>query len=161
MYGAVGEPSRAVAALLVGIVLGALGCADLPRGPEAAMQGPLSPEAVRVIDTALHALKERLARVHTDDFPEQIVFLYGSPSRIRHKLEKGSHFDIRRPAAKAILYTMYIYDLYDLAVRENSEVAAFPPQAIYSRVPPASLSLQLYFVFIDGRLYTVSSHEFF
>lgn len=161
MYGARHKPSPALATLLMGIVLAASGCAGLLRGPEATVQEPLSPEAVRVIDSALYALKERLAGVRTYDFPEQIVFLYGSPSRIRHKLERGSHFDVRRPGEKAVLYTMYTYDLYDLAVRENSELAAHSPEAIYSRVPLAGLSPQLYFVFIDARLYTVSNHEFF
>ena len=161
MSGSAVKSCQALAVLFVGVLLAVAGCASVATAPEPTLQEPIDPEVISAIDGALQSLNERMAEVHTEDFPEQIVFLYGPPSRIRHKIEKGYRFESRRPATKEVLFTMYIYDLYDLAVRADPELAAHPRQAIYDRAPLAGLSPQLYFVFVEGRLYTISSHEFF
>lgn len=150
-----------LAIVTAGGVLAFIGCAAGPPESEVALRSPLSPEAESEIDSAIQSLKEQLARVRTNDFPEQIVFLLGSPSRIRHKLEQDSPFYIHRSAAKVVLFTSYIYDVYDVAVRWNAQLAAYSRDAVYSRAAQAGVSPLVYFVFIDGRLFTISDHEFF
>lgn len=161
MSGSAVKSCRALAALFAGVLLAVPSCASVATAPKTTMQGPIDPEVISAIDGALQSLNKRMAEVHTEDFPEQVVFLYGPPSRIRHKIEKGSRFDSRRPATEEVVFTMYIYDLYDLAVRADPKLAAHPREAIYDRAPLAGLSPQLYFVFVEGRLHTISSHEFF
>jgi len=151
----------AVAILAAGVAHSSFGCAGAPPGQNATVQERIHPQAERSIDSALQFLRERLNRARTNDFPEQVVSLYGPPSRIRQKIEKGSHLDTQVPAAKEVIFTMYIYDLYDLATRVEPELAAQPREAVYARASLAGLAPELYFVFINGRLYAVSDHEFF
>jgi len=151
----------AVAVLAAGVAHSSFGCAGAPSGRNATMEQRIGPEVGRSIDSALQSLGERLGRVRSNDFPEQVVSLYGPPSRIRHKIEKGSLLDIQVPLAREVIFTMYIYDLYELAARVEPELAAQPREAVYARASMAGLAPELHFVFINARLYAVSDHEFF